>query len=339
MSTLHILGSPYSPTHINNRIDPFSIAALKFITYMMNYGWRCIHYSVVGSEVPCENVICNDRILPERPPNTAEFNRRAGPEIAKRKQPGDMIICFHGVDNKGACDQNPDLKAIEPSIGYDTKAVFAPYRAFVSTAQMHMFYGERGMLMSPSWFDAVIPNAMTASEFDYCEEKEDYLLFFGRVMETKGVILAIQVAEHTGQRLVIAGPGTLQSMGYTTIPNHVEMVGLCDAEQRRKLMSKAKAIIGPTYYIEPFGNMITEGFMSGTPAITTDWGGFCDTVINGYTGYRCREFREFTSAINNIGNIKPSDCRDWAMKNYEDSVVHEKLHNYITKIRDSNFYR
>ena len=339
MTTLHVLGSPYSTTNINNRIDPFSILTLKFITYMMKYGWNVIHYSTIGSEVPCENVICNNFIRPQREPNTVDFNMRAGPEIAKRKQPGDMIVCFHGVDNKGACDHNPDLKHIEPSIGYDTKAVFAPYRAFVSTAQMHMFYGERGMLMNPSWFDAVIPNAITPSEFDYCEDKEDYLLLFGRVMESKGVHLAIQVAQHTKTRLLIAGPGDLKNMGYNGTTPYVEAVGICNAEQRRKLMSKARALIGPTYYIEPFGNMVPEAYMSGTPAITTDWGGFCDTVVNGYTGFRCREFREFVSAVENIKTINPKDCYNYAIKNYHDDVVHDKLNNYMNKIFEANFYR
>lgn len=339
MNTLHVLGSPYSVTHIDNKIDPFSILTLKFIKYMMKYGWNVIHYSTIGSEVPCENVICNFNIRPQRPPNILDFNTKAGPEIAKRKHAGDMIICFHGLDNKGACDYNTDLKHVEPSIGYDTKAVFAPYRAFVSTAQMHMFYGERGMLMNPSWFDAVIPNAISPDDFDYCEDKEDYLLFFGRVMETKGIHLAIQIAQKLETRLVVAGPGDIRSIGYQTIPKFIEPVGLCDGTQRRRLMSKAKAILGPTYYIEPFGNMIPEGYFSGTPAITTDWGGFCDTVVHGHTGFRCREFSEFISAVENLNLIRPKNCYDWAQKNYHDDVVHEKLHHYLIKIHELNFYR
>lgn len=339
MTTLHVLGSPYSITHVNNRIDPFSILTIKFMKHMAQYGWNVVHYGCAGSQVYCDFVICNTTIKPERKPNVEEFNYVAGREIFKRKKQGDMIICFHGIDNKGACDYNPDLKHVEPSIGYDTKAVFAPYRAFVSNAQMHMFYGERGMLMNPSWFDAVIPNAITPGEFTYSETKENYLLLFGRVMETKGVHLAIQVSQELGIPLKIGGPGDLRSLGYEQTPSHVEMLGLCNADQRRELMSKAKAILGPTYYIEPFGNMVVEGYMSGTPAITTDWGGFTDTVINGVTGYRCREYREFVEAVEKINNIKPINCYNWAMANCHDEVVHKKLHTWLKKIEESNFYR
>ena len=339
MTTLHILASPYNPVTEKNRMDPFSIAVVKFINHMTQYGWNCIYYGAAGSEVTCENVICNHTISTDKATNVNVYNENAAQEIAKRKHPGDMIVCFYGIENKTACDANSDLISVEPSIGYDTRAVFSNYRAFVSYAQMHMFYGERGMLMSPSWYDAVIPNAITPSEFDYNEHKEDYFLCFGRVMETKGIHIAIQATKAAGKKLVIAGPGSLESLGYNTIPDHVEAVGLCNVEQRRALMKNARAIIGATYYIEPFGNMVAEGYMSGTPAITTDWGGFTETVVQGVTGFRCREFKEFVDAIQNIDSINPKTCRDFAVSNYDDTVVHKKFHNYFEKIQTADFYR
>jgi glycosyltransferase involved in cell wall biosynthesis len=339
MTTLHILSSPYNPVHINNRINPFSISTIKFINYMSQYGWDCIHYSIPGSEVNCKTVQCLDTIDSNNDTNITLYNNRAGQEIAQRKKPGDMIICMYGVENKGAADANIDLKIIEPGIGYTIDAIFAPYRVFASYAQMHMYYGNKDMVQNPSWFDTVIPNGITATEFDYTEEKDDYFLYFGRVIPSKGIDIAIQATEAAGKKLIIAGSGSLGDLGYRSIPEHVKLAGSCNADQRRQLMSRAKAVIGPTYYVEPFGNMIVEGYMSGTPAITTDWGGFTETVVQGVTGYRCREFREFVNAINNIDRINPRVCRDWAMANYEDSVVHEKLNNYLKKIQQSEFYR
>jgi glycosyltransferase involved in cell wall biosynthesis len=339
MPTLHILSNPTGPVHINNRIDPFSIAVIKFIKNMTLLGWNCIHYGVIGCEVDCESVICLNKISSDRNACTAQYNKQAAIEIAKRKKAGDLIMCFHGWENKVAAEANKDLPIVEPSIGYDTKAVFAPYRVFVSYAQMHMFYGERGMLMTPSWYDAVIPNAFTPSEFEFNEHKKDYILYFGRVIENKGLHVAIQATEKTGHKLIVAGPGNLSDMGYKEIPPHVTCVGLCNAEQRKILMRDAKAIIGPTYYVEPFGNMVAEGYFSGTPAITTDWGGFTETVQQGVTGFRCREFKDFTNALENIDTISPHDCREWAEYNYDEVVVHKKFDDYFKKILSGTFYR
>lgn len=339
MTTLHILSSPYSPVNINNRIDPFSIAVVKFIDQMTRHGWNCVHYGIPDSAVNCELVQCVEVICADNAINIYEYNDRAGSAIAERKQSGDIIVCFHGIENKVAAQANPDLKTVEPSIGYMTSAVFAEYRVFVSYAQMHMYYGQNHMLMTPSWWDAVIPNAITESEFTYSAVKQDYFLYFGRVIENKGVHLAIQATKAAGKQLIIAGPGSLLDMGYTEIPDHVKIAGLCNAEQRRVLMMNAKAVIGPTYYVEPFGNMVAEAYMSGTPAITSDWGGFAETVVQGVTGFRCRSFKDFVEAINNIDSIDPAACRAWAMKNYDDIVVHNQLHDYFKKISEKDFYK
>jgi len=338
MTTLHILSSPYSPVNINNRSDPFSVAAVKFIRYMTQYGWNCVHYSVVGADVPCETYQCLDLITNDKNLNVANYNKAAGQEISRRKSPNDMILCFHGVENKDACDLNPDLKIVEPSIGYDSTAVFAPYRAFVSYAQMHMCYGTKGMLMTPSWFDTVIYNAIDSKEFDLTLDKDDYFLCFGRIISTKGISLAIQATEATGTRLVIAGPGSLKDCGYDTVPKHVEVLGVQNAEQRRQLMSKARAIMGLTYYVEPFGNMVVEGMMSGTPAITTDWGGFTETVIHGETGFRCRNFSDVVSAIENIDKIDNRNCRNWAIANCDDEVIHPQFDSWLKTLSIHDFY-
>lgn len=338
-NTLHILSSPYGPVNTSSRIDPFSMITWKFIHYMTKLGWNCIHYSIPGSQVDCEQVQCLDYIRNNNDINVRMYGERAAKEIGLRKKPGDLILCFFGSANKITTDSHSDLRIVEPVIGYETKNVFAQYRVFASYSHMHMFYGERGMLMNPSWNDAVIPNAITAGEFEYSANKEDYFLYFGRVITSKGIDLAIQATDRTNKRLIIAGPGSLSDLGYLSIPPHVTVVGPCDADQRKILMSRAKAILGPTYYVEPFGNMVVEGYMSGTPAITTDWGGFTDTVVQGLTGYRCREFREFVYAINNIENIDPANCRQWAMQNYDDTVVHQKFDHYFKRIIADNFYR
>lgn len=339
MTTLHILSSPYGPVNLTNTMDPFSIITWKFIHQMTKRGWHCIHYSIPGTDVDCEMVQCLDIINENNDVNIHVYNDRAGKEIASRKNPGDMILCFYGIGNQGATEPNRDLRIIEPSIGYATSTVFADYRVFTSYSHMHMYYGEKGMLMNPSWWDAVIPNAITAEDFEFSGEKDDYFLFFGRVIESKGINLAIQATRHAGKKLIIAGPGSLENLGYSEIPNHVTVVGQCNADQRKKLMSKAKAILGLTHYVEPFGNMVAEGYMSGTPAITTDWGGFTDTVKEGVTGFRCRIFKDVVNAIHKIDEISPWDCRQWAEDNYEDSVVHDKLHNYLLNLQDPNFYK
>lgn len=328
---LHVLANPRNPTGLMNRIDPFAVHAYKYIKHLLPH-FHMIHYGIPGAQVDCEHIDVH-----VTPGEVRQFNEKAGSEIQQRASDGDIIICFYGVDNKLACDMNPNCKPVEPSIGYRANGVFANYRAFTSYAQMHFFYGERGMLMNPSWFDAVIPNPFTVSEFEYSDKKDDYYLYFGRVCEEKGVHLAIQATAKLGKKLIIAGAGSLQALGYNKLPDHVEYFGIANAEKRKQLMKNAKALFGLTYYVEPFGNMIIEANLSGTPVITTDWGAFPEIVIQGKTGYRIRNFTEIIDAMKSIDSINTLDCRNHGLQ-FSDENVHELHKQYLEKVIRNKFY-
>lgn len=346
--TLHVLSNPNGISAPRYRMEPFNQAVIKFVRNMVPLGWTVLHYGHESSQVNCENVVCiTNKQLP--PPADGDlfvenhklqeiFSQTAVNQIAARKKPNDMILCFFGTSHQTVAERHQDLKIIEPSIGYRTECVFAPFRAFTSYAQMHYFYGQNGMLLTPSWYDAVIPNAFTPDEFEYCETKDDYFVYLGRITPDKGIDIAVQTTAKLGIKLVVAGPGNLRDLGYSVIPQHVEHVGYVNVTQRKTLLSRARCLMAPTHYIEPFGNIIVEAYLSGTPVIATDWGGFVDTVINGVTGYRCRDFGEFVQAAANISRISPAVCRKWAMDHYSDDVVHREFDRWLNKIHRNDFY-
>jgi len=334
---LHVLANPHGITDLRYRMEPFGIAISKFVTNMTQLGWQVTHYGHELSQVDCENIAVvsaaeipppsPDSLFPHNPAVAKLFGQRANQVLSKNANPGDAVLCFYGSDHSDAVQGIPDVLVIEPSIGYRADAVFAPYRVFASYAQMHYYYGRNNMLHNPSWSDAVIPNSFTASEFEYRDNKADYLLYLGRVTGEKGIDIAIKTAQAAGRRLIIAGPGHVDS-----VTDGVEIVGYADVEQRKKLLAGAAALIAPTLYIEPFGNIVVEAAMSGTPVITTDWGGFTETVVQGRTGFRCRSQAEFVQAIDRLPEIHSWACRAWAVENYSDSVVHQKFDQYFKRI-------
>lgn len=264
-------------------------------------------------------------------------------EIGKRYKVGDIILCFWGLGHKHIGDFFKNCCIIvEPGIGYMVESSSdAPFKVFESYAIMHTHYATK-KITQPPFYDCVIPNYFNKDDFEFRVEKDNYFLFIGRIISTKGIHIMIQLAKSMGFRLVIAGQGSLDDIGEKQLPSNIEYIGYVDLDKRKKLLAGAKALLLPTIYVEPFGGVTIEAMLSGTPVITTDWGAFPETVLHGITGYRCRTMDHFRWAIRNINNIDPFACRDWALKNYSLErcrLMYEEYFDMLLNVRFGNgFY-
>jgi glycosyltransferase involved in cell wall biosynthesis len=169
----------------------------------------------------------------------------------------------------------------------------------------------------------VIPNYFDPADFDYTPEKEDYVLFLGRVTELKGISTCIQATEAAGVRLKIAGQGRIADVGWSTTPDHVEELGYADLDMRRQLMSRARALIIATTYLEPFGGVVVEALLSGTPIITPFFGAFAEINEHNRTGFLCHTLRDYVAAIQAADQIRPENCLMRGLRYSLDSVAPE----------------
>jgi len=115
---------------------------------------------------------------------------------------------------------------------------------------------------------------------------------------------------------------------------HIDYVGTVGFEERNKLLANARAVIVPSLYFEPFGLVVAEALLCGTPVITTDWGSFPEIVPQGEVGYRCHTMDDFLWAARNIETIKPERCREYAVNNFSMDVIGPKYQEYFTKVQD-----
>ncbi len=260
-------------------------------------------------------------------------------EIMKRGKKNDFICSFWGFpDILRSLKQSHGMILVEPGIG--CPQTFADFCAYESYAIMHNIYGLRNI--QPKCYDAVIPNYFDLDEFiisddigvngyDEIENKPfQYFLFLGRIINIKGIEIIIEMAKALPEEnFVFVGPG---NVNFCTTSN-VYIYPPVGVSGRTKWMSNTKGFILPTLYVEPFGGSTIEAMLCGTPVIASDWGVFNETIIHGYTGYRCRLIEHFVFAAKNIDKIDRNICKQWAEQNYSLQAIYPLFKEWFSMLK------
>ena len=168
-------------------------------------------------------------------------------------------------------------------------------------------------------------NGLKPDEYRYSEKKEDFLLFLSRAdWKVKGLAVAIEVAKKAGMKLIIAGNAHRKFVegyaGFGYLKRHFNKdclyVGEVGREIKAAYLAKARALIFPTRWREPFGLVAIEAMVSGTPVITTPNGAMPEIVADKKTGFICKNPDEMVEAVKRLGDIKPADCRRHVLEHF-----------------------
>lgn len=130
----------------------------------------------------------------------------------------------------------------------------------------------------------VIPLPVDPRRCTFDADKDQYLLFLGRVSAHKGVREAARFARAAGRQLIVAGPVWERPYAQDLLENcngTVRFVGEVGGDQRRHLLARAEALMvlsqphgapwGGTW-CEPGATVVSEAAASGTPVIASDNG-------------------------------------------------------------------
>lgn len=154
------------------------------------------------------------------------------------------------------------------------------------------------------------------------------LVFLGRIEETKGPHLAIEVARRSGRKLVIAGniPEAHRKWFEAMIAphiddSHVQYVGPVDDAQKNKLLGSAAAFLMPILWEEPFGIVMAEAMACGTPVIGLGRGAVPEVVEDGVSGFVADTVDGLVSAVGRIGTLDRIAARRRVETCYSDDAV------------------
>jgi glycosyltransferase involved in cell wall biosynthesis len=168
----------------------------------------------------------------------------------------------------------------------------------------------------------VVHHGIPVSDYTCTDEKEDYVAFLGRMAPCKGAHLAIEAARRAGVRLKLAGE--IQPLFHDYWAQHVrpfidgrqiEYVGEADFAAKNALLSKARALLFPIQWDEPFGLVVIEAMACGTPVLAFAGGAVQEIVRDGVNGWVCRDVDDMVRRIASPAATS-SSCRAFVQANF-----------------------
>lgn len=362
----HVVGLPHTTLGMEHSACAFSMKARHLIQMLASLGHECFHYGVAGSDIGqwAEDVTVFTRAEQEaffgpynpdalynvdwsgRAPYWKLFNERAADAINSRKLRGDFVCIIAGTLNQPLVERaEGNVQVVEYGAGYNgllpRKA--GRFRVYESYAHMHKIWGaEGGFEPDGHFYDAVIPNYLDPQDYPFKATKEDYFLYLGRLARRKGINIAVETCKRLGAKLILAGQGCVKvdgnrihcADGMVYEGDNLEYVGFATGQKRARLYQNAKGVFVPTIYVEPFGAVAIEAQMAGTPAITTDFGAFTETVEHGKTGFRCHTLGHFVWAAQHVHEIDPWYTHQRAVANYSMDRVKYRYQEYFQMLAE-----
>jgi glycosyltransferase involved in cell wall biosynthesis len=174
---------------------------------------------------------------------------------------------------------------------------------------------QRAPLPDLNWA-ATIHHGLPAKNFRLGLQPDNYLAFLGRITPEKGPHLAIRWARAAGLPLRIAAKvprGESRFFKEQIAPlvdgKAVAFIGEVDEGAKAEFLGRARALLFPIDWPEPFGLVMIEAMACGTPVIALPRGSVPEIVEDGVNGFLVESDAQAVEAIARLDALDRSRVR------------------------------
>lgn len=172
-------------------------------------------------------------------------------------------------------------------------------------------------------YAGMVHNGIDMTGHPYNPSKEDFLLYVGRISPEKRPEVAVEVARRAGLplKMIVKRSEPAERRYWDEVVEPVLGPGVEVMDQppeavKVEMLGRARALVFPIDWPEPFGLVMAEAMACGTPVIATPKGAAPEVVAEGSTGFLCAGVEEMVAAVGRCGDLDPADCRRHAQANF-----------------------
>jgi glycosyltransferase involved in cell wall biosynthesis len=163
---------------------------------------------------------------------------------------------------------------------------------------------------------AVIHHGVEVERFPVGHGDGSFVLFLGRFAPEKGAHEAIEIARGAGLPLRIAAKMRekheheyFERWVEPRLGADVQYLGEVSVDERNSLLGRARALVNPIAWDEPFGLVMVEALACGTPVIAFAAGAAPEIVEHGRTGFVCEDVTDAVLATRALDSLDRRACR------------------------------
>jgi glycosyltransferase involved in cell wall biosynthesis len=193
-------------------------------------------------------------------------------------------------------------------------------------------------------YAATVYNGLNFDHFTMPAKPGKDLVWIGRFCHEKGTREAIEVARKTGLNLLLAGKiDKVKPEYYEYYKKEVEpfidgkqikYLGEVNDNQKAKLLVKAKALLVPINWNEPFGLTTIEAQACGVPVIAFNKGSSAEIVVEGKTGFIVENVNEMAKAVSKVDELNRNLIRQYTLSHFSATNMaenYEKVYHEVIK--------
>ena len=192
----------------------------------------------------------------------------------------------------------------------------------------------------------IIHNGVPTKNIKFSLEKGKYLMFAGRLADQKGIDTAIQIAIKAKKKLFIFGRIGNTEKRKEFFAEKIEPFldeenivykGEVGHAEIYEYLRGASAFLFPIRRPEVCPMVVAEALACGTPIIGTTVGPLPELLNNKKIAFLSDDFDELVEAVKNADQFDRMECRNYAEKNFDASVMAGKyLELYRQILEKSN---